>query len=45
MTAVFGAVMLNPKSVPIDFFKKFRFPGTETGLNNEAEKILSLQTI
>jgi len=45
MTAVFGTDLLNPKSVPIDNSKKTSLPHGETGLNNEAEKILSLRTI
>jgi hypothetical protein len=45
MTAVISAVLLNPKSVPIDFFKKRHLSGVESGLINEAEKILSLRTI
>jgi hypothetical protein len=45
MTAVFGADLLNPKSVPIDIFKIRLIPGAEYALDHEAEKILSLRTI
>jgi hypothetical protein len=45
MTAVISADLLNPKSVPIDFLQRRILPDAKSGLNNEAEKILSLQTI
>jgi hypothetical protein len=36
MTAVIGAVLLNPKSVPIDFIKMTDQQGAESGLDIEA---------